>query len=76
MNMTAPKTILIGDRVRYESAAGLIRGEVVDIADAGCADGIVRPWIHVRYFLNSREHIVRLANESLAMMKMQVIFRG
>ncbi len=27
--MTAPKTVLIGDRVRYESAAGTIRGEVV-----------------------------------------------
>jgi hypothetical protein len=33
--MTAPKTILIGDRVRYESAAGTIRGEVVKIMKAG-----------------------------------------
>jgi len=74
--MTAPKTVLIGDRVRYESAAGTIYGEVVDIIDRPCADDVVRPWIVVEY-LGKLGNMVRvsLANESLAMMKFKVIFR-
>lgn len=32
--MTNPKTVLIGDRVRYESASGTIQGEVVKIMRA------------------------------------------
>lgn len=73
--MAAPKTVLVGDRVRYESAAGVIRGEVIDIKDGTCADGIARPWIYVKYIRNNRECVSRLANESLAMMKFKVIFR-
>lgn len=73
--MTAPKTILIGDRVRYESAAGTIRGEVVAIEDRLCADNIVRPWIVVEHIVNNRPVRTSLADKSLAMMKFQVIFR-
>ena len=32
--MAYPKTVLVGDRVRYQSAAGTIRGEVVKIMRA------------------------------------------
>lgn len=74
-NMSAPKTVLVGDRVRYVSAAGTIRGEVVDIADRKCADGVVRPWIGVQHFLNGRETVTYLSDASLAMMKFQVTFR-
>ncbi len=74
--MTAPKTILIVDRVRYESAAGTIRGEVVKIADAECADGRVRPWIHISHMMYGRQTVSRLADTALPMMKFKVTFRG
>lgn len=74
-NMSAPKTVLVGDRVRYVSAAGTIRGEVVDIVDRKCADNVVRPWIGVQHFLNGRETVTYLSDASLAMMKFKVIFR-
>ena len=73
--MTAPKTVLVGDRVRYVSAAGTVRGEVVDIADRKCADGVVRPWIGVQHYLNGRETVTYLSDASLAMMKFVVTFR-
>jgi hypothetical protein len=72
----APKTILVGDRVRYESAAGTIRGEVVKIADAECADGQVRPWIHVAHQMYGRQTVTSLADSALSMMKFKVLFRG
>lgn len=73
--MAYPKTVLVGDRVRYESAAGTIRGEVVDIADRMCADNVVRPWIGVQHHLNGRETVTYLSDASLAMMKFVVTFR-
>ena len=73
--MTAPKTVLVGDRVRYESAAGMIRGEVVDIVDRMCADNVVRPWIVVEHIVNNRPVRTSLSDASLAMMKFVVIFR-
>ena len=73
--MTAPKTVLIGDRVRYESAAGTIYGEVVDVVDRPCADDVVRPWIVVEHNLDGRMVRTSLADLSLAMMKFKVIFR-
>ena len=73
--MTAPKTVLVGDRVRYESAAGTIRGEVVAIVDRMCADNVVRPWIGIQHFLSGRETVTYLCDASLAMMKFKVIFR-
>ena len=47
--MAAPKTILIGDRVRYQSAAGTIRGEVVRITRRLNAAKQMIDWIHVEY---------------------------
>lgn len=76
--MTAPKTILIGDRVRYESAAGTIRGEVVKIMKDWNAAGDLIDWIYVEYYNErspSKYSIVRLADTALAMMKFKVIFR-
>ena len=73
--MTAPKTILIGDRVRYESAAGTIRGEVVDIVDAMNAAGDIIPWIVIEHIMHNRPVRTRLADTALEMMKFKVIFR-
>lgn len=73
--MTAPKTVLIGDRVRFESAAGTIRGEVVAIDYALNAARNVIPWIVVEYIRNNEPQRVRLADTALAMMKFKVIFR-
>ena len=76
--MNAPKTILNGDRVRYESAAGTIRGEVVKIMKDWNAAGDLIDWIYVEYYNEkspSKYSIVRLADTALAMMKFKVIFR-
>ncbi len=76
--MAYPKTILIGDRVRYESAAGTIRGEVVKIMRDLNAAGDMIDWIYVQYYNEkspSKFSIVRLADTALEMMKFRVIFR-
>jgi hypothetical protein len=76
--MTAPKTVLVGDRVRYESAAGTIRGEVVKIMKDRNAAGDLIDWIYVEYYNEkspSKYSIARLADPALAMMKFVVTFR-
>lgn len=76
--MTAPKTVLVGDRVRYESAAGTIRGEVVKIMRAPNAKNDLINWIYVEYYNEkspSKYSIARLAETSLEMMKFVVTFR-
>jgi hypothetical protein len=76
--MAAPKTILIGDRVRYESAAGTIRGEVVKITKDWNAAGNLIDWIYIEYYNEkspSNYSIVRLADTALEMMKFKVTFR-
>lgn len=76
--MAYPKTILIGDRVRYESAAGTIRGEVVKIMKDWNAAGDLIDWIYVEYFnpkSPTKHSIVRLADTALEMMKFKVTFR-
>lgn len=76
--MTAPKTVLIGDRVRFESAAGTIRGEVVKITRDLNAAGNMIDWIYVEYYNEkspSKYSIARVADTALAMMKFVVTFR-
>ena len=76
--MTAPKSVLIGDRVRYESAAGMIRGEVVRIVQAKNANNDMIDWIHVEYFnpkSPTKHSIAVLAETALEMMKFKVTFR-
>lgn len=76
--MAAPKTVLIGDRVRYESAAGTIRGEVIRIVQAKNAAGNMIDWIHVEYHNEkspTKKSIAVLADTALAMMKFVVTFR-
>ncbi len=76
--MSAPKTVLIGDRVRYESAAGTIRGEVIKIMEDRNTAGNMINWIYVEYYNEkspSKYSIARLADTSLEMMKFVVTFR-
>jgi hypothetical protein len=78
MNMATPKSVLLGDRVRYESAAGMIRGEVVKIMKDWNAAGNLVDWIYIEYYNEqspSKHSITRLAETSLEMMKFKVTFR-
>ena len=76
--MAYPKTILIGDRVRYESVAGTIRGVVVKIMQDRNAAGNMINWIYVEYHNEkspNKKSIARIADTALEMMKFVVIFR-
>ena len=76
--MAYPTNVLIGDRVRYESAAGTIRGEVVRITRNKNARGDMINWIHIQYYNHkspSKHSIAVLAETALPMMKLNVIFR-
>jgi hypothetical protein len=78
IDMAYPKTILIGDRVRYESAAGTIRGEVVKIMQDRNAAGNMIDWIYIEYYNHkapTKKSIVRLADGALEMMRFVVTFR-
>ena len=68
--MATPKTVLIGDRVRYESGSGTIQGEVVKIMRAPNAAGKLFDWIYVEYYNEKspcKYSIARLAESSLEM---------
>jgi hypothetical protein len=70
--------ILLGDRVRYDSAAGTIRGEVVKIMRAPNACGDMIDWVYVEYHNEKspiKKSVVRLAETALKMMKFVVTFR-
>lgn len=76
--MSYPKNVLVGDRVRYESAAGTIRGEVIRIVQNKNAAGDMINWIHVEYYNDkapTKKSIAVLAETSLTMMKFVVTFR-
>lgn len=76
--MAYPKNVLVGDRVRYESAAGTIRGEVIRIVQNKNAAGDMINWIHVEYYNDNaptKKSIAVLAETSLSMMKFVVTFR-
>lgn len=70
--------VLVGDRVRYESAAGTIRGEVIRIVRAKNAANNMINWIHIEYHNEkapTKRSIAVLAETALPMMKFKVIFR-
>jgi hypothetical protein len=76
--MSYSETILIGDLVCYESAAGTISGEVVKIMRAPNAAGKLINWIYVEYYNEKspcNHSIARLAETSLEMMKFVITFR-
>ena len=67
----------IGDRVRWESWAGTIRGEVKSIRLGLNAAGEMIPWIMIEYHRSMDTSTVELcgSQEYLAMMKFRVTFR-
>jgi hypothetical protein len=71
--MSAPKNILVGDRVRFEGRRGMgtIRGEIVAIVPAPAAAG---RWIYIRHF-SEQSKLIRLAEKALDAMKFVVTFR-
>jgi len=76
--MAYPKTVLIGDRVRWTSAAGTLRGEVIRIVRAKNASGNMIDWIHVEYYNEkspTKKSIAVLADTSLEMLNFVVTFR-
>lgn len=70
-------SVLIGDRVRWESAGGTIRGEVVDIRLGLNGELKLAPWLMVEHVQDNRTATVALcgSHENLAMMKFRVTFR-
>lgn len=71
--------IAVGDRVRYESAVGTIRGEVTHIALYMNAANQLVPWLTIEFYnqLGKLVHVSLCGNEEyLKMMKFKVIFRG
>ena len=67
----------LGDRVRWESAAGTLRGEIVKMELAMNAANKRIPWIVIERIQNNKVVLDRLAgtSDNLAMMKLKVIFR-
>jgi hypothetical protein len=67
---------MIGDRVRYESAEGTIRGEVSSIRLSRNAKGDLIPWLSIKYIRNNKETICSLcgSEDYLKMMKFVVNF--
>ena len=69
--------VKIGDRVRWNSAAGTLRGTVVGMRLGLTAANTLVPWIMIEYIRNNREvHIELCGTESnLKMMQFRVNFR-
>ena len=69
--------VKIGDRVRWESMIGTVRGEVVSMRLAMSGAGTLVPWITVAYTRSGRDTSVELpgTEDYLKMMKFRVNFR-
>ena len=69
--------VKIGDRVRYTSAAGTLRGEVVDMRLGLTAANTIVPWIMIQYMnMYSYKRVEICGTEdNLKMMKFRVNFR-
>lgn len=71
------KNIHIGDRVSWESTAGTIRGEIVDIRLNRNADDELVPWLLVEHMIGNQVcYAVICGTDSyLKMVKLEVIYR-
>ena len=69
--------VKIGDRVRWTSAAGTIRGEVVGMRLGLTAADTLVPWVMIEYIQNNRAVKVELCGteSNLKMMQFRVNFR-
>ena len=68
------RDVRLGDVVRWESVAGVIRGEVVSMDMAPTAAGDYVPWYTIKSWNNSTTRLCGRASY-LAMMKFEVLFR-
>jgi hypothetical protein len=68
------RDVRLGDVVRWESVAGVIRGEVVSMDMAPTAAGEYVPWYTIKSLNNSTTRLCGRAGY-LTMMKFEVIFR-
>lgn len=74
--MTAPKTILVGDRVRWQSCEGTKRGEVKQIFNALDSYGDTIYFFHIEYVDGFGETCMAVISEDrLADIEFKVIFR-
>ena len=71
-------SILIGDRVRWVSAEGTLRGEIINMIIAKNAKGDLVPWLSIEYIHNNKTKVCNLCatDDNLKMMKFQVNFRN
>ena len=69
--------IRVGDRVRWNSSAGWVRGEIKDFYMAKDYLGRPQPRMIISIFEDNREHTMSLCahRDYLSMMKFRVIFR-
>ena len=72
------QTVKLGDRVRWTSAAGVLRGEVISMCLAKNGADVLVPWIDLEFIRENRTQVARLcATEgNLKMMQFKVTFRG
>jgi hypothetical protein len=70
--------VKIGDRVRWESMIGTVRGEVVSMRLAMSGSGALVPWVTIAYHRAGRDTSVELCGteQNLNMMKFRVNFRN
>jgi hypothetical protein len=75
--MSKVTDIRVGDRVRWESAAGTIRGEILEIRLAQNANYELIPWLIIEFYNNNKACKIMLCGteDYLNMMKFKVNFR-
>lgn len=70
-------SVRVGDRVRWTSADGTLRGEISEIRLNKNADGKLIPWVFIDYIQDNMTKTAMLAGTeaNLSLMKFQVNFR-
>jgi hypothetical protein len=69
--------IMVGDRVRWESAAGAARGEILEIRLAPNAKNELIPWLLIECIKDNKPVKIKLCGTDsyLKMMKFKLLFR-
>lgn len=74
--MAYPENVLIGDRVRWTSDDGQVRGEVSDLVQKPNSGGKTINWIGVDVTNGIMTRTIYLAETDLESLEFKVIFRG
>lgn len=77
MNDTSNKLVRVGDRVRWHSGAGIMRGEIVEISLGLNAKDELVPWLTIEHVVVNRASRIRICGTDsyLKMTKFTVTFR-